>query len=64
MPLSLKQSVWCNTYSHGVPWMHLCFDRTFKYTAFPPSGRIDAASQNFWYENIYAVIGRSNEKNS
>ncbi len=48
-----EDSVWCNTHGHGVPWMHVRFDRTLKYTAFPPSGAIDATSQAFWYRQIY-----------
>jgi hypothetical protein len=48
-----NRAVWCNTHGHGVPWMHLRFDRTLKYIAFPPSGKIDVNSQTFWYQKIY-----------
>jgi hypothetical protein len=48
-------SIWCNTHGHGVPWMHIRCDRHLKYTAFPPSGTIDDASQALWYQSIYAI---------
>ena len=25
-----KETVWCNTHGHGVPWMHVRFDQTHK----------------------------------
>ncbi len=48
-----KKSVWCNTHGHGVPWLHIRFDRRLKYAAFPPRGSISANSQAIWYEQIY-----------
>ncbi|MGK7888496.1 MAG: hypothetical protein AB4042_04120 [Leptolyngbyaceae cyanobacterium] len=48
-----KDIVWCNTHGHGVPWMHVRFDRSHKYTAFPPYGAITVVSQQQWYEGIY-----------
>ncbi|MDJ0662255.1 MAG: hypothetical protein QNJ42_22615 [Crocosphaera sp.] len=45
--------MWCNTHGHGVPWMHIRFDQTLKYAAFPPYGHINKISQTQWYENIY-----------
>lgn len=50
-----QRAVWCNTHGHGVPWMHVRFDRILKYTAFPPSGVIDDTSQAVWYQTIYAA---------
>ncbi|MEM8560304.1 MAG: hypothetical protein AAGG50_20985 [Bacteroidota bacterium] len=49
-----EQAVWCNIHGHGVPWLHVRFDPTHKYTAFPPHGAIDAASQAQWYRDYYA----------
>jgi hypothetical protein len=53
--ISQSDSLWCNTHGHGVPWMHIRCDRCLKYTAFPPSGAIDDASQALWYQSIYAI---------
>ncbi|MEB3232426.1 MAG: hypothetical protein VKJ64_15555 [Leptolyngbyaceae bacterium] len=47
---------WCNTHGHGVPWMHVRFDRNHKYTAFPPHGPITVASQQQWYKRIYTQV--------
>ncbi len=49
-----KETFWCNTHGHGVPWLHIRFDRQLKYTAFPPRGEINQDSQQQWYQNIYA----------
>ncbi len=51
-----KDTIWCNTHGHGVPWFHLRFDQTFKYAAFPPQGKINRESLNLWYQNIYAQV--------
>ena len=51
-----EQIVWCNTHGHGVPWMHIRFDKTLKYAAFPPYGTINKTSQNQWYERIYLKV--------
>lgn len=48
-----KDSVWCNTHGHGVPWLHVRFDSRLKYAAFPPRGSISANSQAIWYQRIY-----------
>lgn len=48
-----QSSVWCNTHGHGVPWMHVRFDPTHKYPAFPPYGPITNSSQQQWYDSIY-----------
>ncbi|MGK7945696.1 MAG: hypothetical protein AB4058_14630, partial [Microcystaceae cyanobacterium] len=50
----IKQDiVWCNTHGHGVPWMHIRFDKTLKYAVFPPDGKITQITQNQWYHDIY-----------
>ncbi|MEL6446064.1 MAG: hypothetical protein AAFY55_13855 [Bacteroidota bacterium] len=46
-------AVWCNTHGHGVPWLHVRFDPTHKYAAFPPHGPITEASQDAWYRHYY-----------
>ena len=48
-----QSSIWCNTHGHGVPWMHVRFDPTHKYAAFPPYGPITEHSQQQWYNSIY-----------
>ena len=48
-----KETVWCNTHGHGVPWLHVRFDSRLKYSAFSPRGNITANSQAIWYQ-IYA----------
>lgn len=52
--ISQKASIWCNTHGHGVPWMHVRFDPTHKYPAFPPYGPITERSQQQWYDAIYS----------
>ena len=51
--IAQQESVWCNTHGHGVPWLHVRFDRRLKYAAFPPRGSISANSQAIWYQQIY-----------
>lgn len=51
--MAKKRLVWCNTHGHGVPWMHVRFDPTHKYPAFPPYGPITKTSQQTWYDSIY-----------
>lgn len=51
--IACKDTIWCNTHGHGVPWFHLRFDKTFKYAAFPPRGKINRESIHLWYQNIY-----------
>lgn len=46
-------AAWCNTHRHGVPWLHVRFDPTHKYAAFPPRGPITEASQTAWYCRYY-----------
>ena len=55
---TIKQGAiaWCNTHGHGVPWMHVRFDRNHKYAAFPPYGAITVTSQQRWYNDIYAQV--------
>lgn len=48
-------AVWCNTHGHGVPWMHVRFDRSLKYAVFPPYGALNKANQILWYQTIYAI---------
>ena len=48
--INKDKSVWCNTHGHGVPWLHIRFDKTQKYTSFPPRGNITKASQKQWYD--------------
>ena len=48
-----KTPVWCNTHGHGVPWLHIRFDKRLKYASFPPRGSISANSQAIWYQQIY-----------
>lgn len=48
--IAQKESVWCNTHGHGVPWLHVRFDSRLKYSAFPPRGNITANSQAIWYQ--------------
>lgn len=51
-----QETVWCNTHGHGVPWMHVRFDQTHKYAAFPPYGAINEQSQQQWYQSIYCSV--------
>ncbi|MEM9093024.1 MAG: N-acetyltransferase [Cyanobacteria bacterium P01_F01_bin.53] len=51
--ISAEKAVWCNTHGHGVPWLHVRFDRRLKYSAFEPRGSISANSQAIWYKRIY-----------
>ncbi|MGK7882511.1 MAG: hypothetical protein AB4060_20780 [Crocosphaera sp.] len=51
-----EEVMWCNTHGHGVPWMHIRFDKTLKYAVFPPYGIIDETSQKQWYETIYLKV--------
>ena len=51
--IARRNSVWCNTHGHGVPWLHIRFDQRLKYAAFPPRGNITANSQAIWYQQIY-----------
>ncbi|MEM6784310.1 MAG: hypothetical protein AAF624_11325, partial [Bacteroidota bacterium] len=46
-------TVWCNTHGFGVPWLHVRFDPTHNYAAFPPGGPITEASQAAWYRRYY-----------
>ena len=52
--ISQENRVWCNTHGHGVPWLHVRFDRRLKYSLFPPRGSISANSQAIWYQRIYS----------
>lgn len=61
--MDLDRATWCNTHGHAVPWLHVRFDPTHKYPAFPPHGAITAASQSGWYERWYEpVFGVSSER--
>ncbi|MEO0376850.1 MAG: hypothetical protein AAF329_19965 [Cyanobacteria bacterium P01_A01_bin.17] len=51
--IAQKESIWCNTHGHGVPWLHIRFDKRLKYASFPPRGSISANSQAIWYQQIY-----------
>ncbi len=51
--IAQEKRVWCNTHGHGVPWLHVRFDRRLKYSLFPPRGSISANSQAIWYQRIY-----------
>ena len=51
--IAQQTAIWCNTHGHGVPWMHVRFDPTHKYAAFPPYGPITESSQQQWYDSIY-----------
>lgn len=50
------KTVWCNTHGHGVPWLHIRFDKRLKYASFPPRGSISANSQAIWYQQIYRAV--------
>ncbi|MEL6554033.1 MAG: hypothetical protein AAFQ63_11305 [Cyanobacteria bacterium J06621_11] len=54
--IARKKAVWCNTHGHGVPWLHVRFDKRLKYASFPPRGSISANSQAIWYQQIYYPI--------
>ena len=58
-----RRTVWCNTHGHGVPWLHVRFDKRLKYASFPPRGSISANSQAVWYQQIYDPVHRR-EKDS
>lgn len=45
---------WCNTHGHGVPWFHLRFDKTHKYSAFSPRGAISSKTQEYWFDRVYS----------
>lgn len=51
--IAQQTPVWCNTHGHGVPWLHIRFDKRLKYASFPPRGSISANSQAIWYQQIY-----------
>ena len=51
-----KRAVWCNTHGHGVPWLHIRFDKKLKYASFPPRGSISPNSQAIWYQQIYRPV--------
>ena len=51
------QIAWCNTHGHGVPWLHVRFDRNHKYASFPPYGTITPASQQEWYALYKRAFG-------
>ena len=51
------QIAWCNTHGHGVPWLHVRFDRNHKYASFPPYGTISPASQQEWYALYERAFG-------
>ncbi len=51
--IAQERRIWCNTHGHGVPWLHVRFDRRLKYSLFPPRGSISANSQAIWYQRIY-----------
>jgi len=51
--IAQKTTVWCNTHGHGVPWLHIRFDKRLKYASFPPRGSISTHSQAIWYQQIY-----------
>ncbi|MGC1310565.1 MAG: hypothetical protein WA885_25325 [Phormidesmis sp.] len=54
--IAQQTPVWCNTHGHGVPWLHIRFDRRLKYSVFPPRGNITANSQAIWYNRIYSQV--------
>ncbi len=53
--IAQRTPIWCNTHGHGVPWLHIRFDKRLKYASFPPRGSISTHSQAIWYQKIYQV---------
>ncbi|MGL5082384.1 MAG: DUF6940 family protein [Microcoleaceae cyanobacterium] len=58
-----QQILWCNTHGHGVPWLHIRFDSTLKYPAFPPHSEINEMTQALWYQNYDRCFGSDCSRN-
>ncbi|MDY7021863.1 MAG: hypothetical protein SWJ54_10970 [Cyanobacteriota bacterium] len=51
-----RDSLWCNTHGHGVPWLHVRFDDHLKYLKLLADKSINDYTQALWYQNVYDPV--------